>query len=463
MRDSTFGSAPPLNPTDSSRLLSATTHEPSVLFHRAYMSEPRAALEHEKYRAEPLKPLAIWDRPEGSEPSLLDLASRLPLRQEITVKNGVRVVLYFCGVLQCNNTSGFSSETELRNHQRSHIPAEERPHICGIDGCNRRFVYHKDRDRHQWAVHSYKRYYCSECDYEAARYNDLCKHFWREHTLATRPTREAAERNMVAVPSILTRPGKVPQDELKNRDRVKFARDKDASQKAPKRSVYVPSYADVLKQIPDISIKDADAGPVTAVAFTSPALSAPSSSPSEERTAVPSLHGKSPIPNKKSNFVPSAPTIAMTDEGYCTMDKTVTGLVPESATDNPNDDTCSLQSDGSVIGPSIPAARRRDLSVRFASEVVDHLATVEVSDDTFEFLPQLLLDYSKMLHRRAKPGIEKHASTFVRHHRRQIMDHARDHMRSESRTDTRPEKYDVSSWATNVSGTDGEAADVPAD
>ncbi|KAK0313496.1 hypothetical protein LTR01_001752 [Friedmanniomyces endolithicus] len=99
MRDSTFGSAPPLNPTDSSRLLSATTHEPSVLFHRAYMSEPRAALEHEKYRAEPPKPLAIWDRPEGSEPSLLDLASRFPLRQEVTVKNGVRVVLYFCGVL----------------------------------------------------------------------------------------------------------------------------------------------------------------------------------------------------------------------------------------------------------------------------------------------------------------------------------------------------------------------------
>ncbi|KAK0313495.1 hypothetical protein LTR01_001751 [Friedmanniomyces endolithicus] len=153
----------------------------------------------------------------------------------------------------------------------------------------------------------------------------------------------------------------------------------------------------------------------------------------------------------------------MTDEGYCTMDKTVTGLVPESATDNPNDDTCSLQSDGSVIGPSIPAARRRDLSVRFASEVVDHLATVEVSDDTFEFLPQLLLDYSKMLHRRAKPGIEKHASTFVRHHRRQIMDHARDHMRLESRTDIRPEKYDVSSWAMNISGTDGEAADAPAD
>ncbi|KAK1074491.1 hypothetical protein LTR74_001087 [Friedmanniomyces endolithicus] len=114
MRDSTFDSAPPLNPTESSRFLSATTHEQSVLFYRAYMSEPRAALEHEKHRAEPPKRLTIWDRPEGSEPSLLDLASRLPLRQEVTVKNGVRVVLYFCGVLQCNNTHGFSSETELR-------------------------------------------------------------------------------------------------------------------------------------------------------------------------------------------------------------------------------------------------------------------------------------------------------------------------------------------------------------
>ncbi|KAK0972900.1 hypothetical protein LTS01_014794 [Friedmanniomyces endolithicus] len=43
------------------------------------------------------------------------------------------------------------------------------------------------------------------------------------------------------------------------------------------------------------------------------------------------------------------------------------------------------------------------------------------------------------------------------------MDHARDHMRLESRTGTRPEKYDVLSWATSISGNDGEAADVPAD
>ncbi len=43
------------------------------------------------------------------------------------------------------------------------------------------------------------------------------------------------------------------------------------------------------------------------------------------------------------------------------------------------------------------------------------------------------------------------------------MDHARDKMRLESRTDTRPEEYDVRSWATNISGTGGEAVDVPAD
>ncbi|KAK1809296.1 hypothetical protein LTR12_016351 [Friedmanniomyces endolithicus] len=247
------------------------------------------------------------------------------------------------------------------------------------------------------------------------------------------------------------------------RDGIDVARDEHASQEAPERSVHSPSYSDVLDDILDTSTKYQDAWPVTAVAFTDTAISAPSSSSSEERAAVPFLHDKSPVPNKNSNFVPGAPTIAMTDEGYYTMDKTVTGLVPESAIVDPNDDACSIRTDGSIIGPSIPAVRRRDLSVRFASEMVDHLSTVEVSNDTFELLPQLLLDYSIMLHRRARPGTEKHASTFVRHHRRQIMDHARDKMQLKSRTNTRPENYDVLSWATNISGTDNEAAEVPAD
>ncbi|KAK0270119.1 hypothetical protein LTR35_014367 [Friedmanniomyces endolithicus] len=449
-------SGPPLNATDLSRFFSATKPEPLALLHGAYLSHIPAAREQRKYQPELSEPLTVWGRPEDSEPTLLDLVSRYPLRQEVTVENGVRVVLYFCGVLQCNNANGFSSETELRKHQRSHIPAEKRPHICGIDGCTMRFLYLAYRIRHQEEAHFNVQHYCSECALSCKSRSSLRRHVKQNHPFARRPTYEAARSRLAAVPSSSTGPCIVLQHKPEIGDGTDVARDEHASQEAPERSVHSPSYSDVLDDILDTSTNDQDAWPVTAVAFTDPAISAPSSSSSEKRAAVPFLHDKSPVPNKNNNFVPGAPTIAMTDEGYYTMDKTMTGLVPESATDHPNDDTCSIQSDDSIIGPSIPAARRRDLSVRFASEMVDHLATVKVSDDTFENLPQLLLDYSKMLHRRARPGVEKHASTF-------IMDHARDKMRSESRTDTRPEKYDILSWTTNISGTGGEAADVPAD
>ncbi|KAK0938256.1 hypothetical protein LTR29_010131 [Friedmanniomyces endolithicus] len=427
------------------------------------MRETQASRERRNHRPESSKPLTSWGRPEDSQPTLLNLASRYPLRREVTVKNGVRVVLYFCGVLLCDNALGFSSETELRKHQRSHIPAEERPHMCGIDGCTRRFLYLAHRHRHQEEVHFNVQYYCSECVYSSKQYQVLGRHYMDKHPSATMPSREAARSRLAAVSSSLTEPCIVPQDKLTARDGADPVLDEQASQEVLERSVHTLRYFDVLDDISDTSTKDQGAWPITAVASTNPALSAPGGISSEERAAMPLLHDRTPVPNKNNDFVPAVATITMTDEGYYTIDKTVTGLVPESAMNDPNDDTCSIRTDNSIIGPSIPAARRRDLSVRFASEMVDHLTTVEVSDDTFEFLPQLLLDYSKMLHRRARPGIEKHASTFVRHHRRQIMDHARDHMRLESRTGARPEKYDVRSWATNISGTDGEAADVPAD
>lgn len=116
MREVTSDIGRPLNSIESWRHLSASTPEPlaSLHPHRPYMLEPRVAHEHSNHRPESSKLPTFWGRPEDSEPTLLDLVSRYPLRQEVTVKNGVRVVLYFCGVLQCNNTYGFSSEVELR-------------------------------------------------------------------------------------------------------------------------------------------------------------------------------------------------------------------------------------------------------------------------------------------------------------------------------------------------------------
>ncbi|KAK3640062.1 hypothetical protein LTR56_012037 [Elasticomyces elasticus] len=150
-----------------------------------------------------------------------------------------------------------------------------------------------------------------------------------------------------------------------------------------------------------------------------------------------------------------------TDEGYCSNNKTEPFM--EIRKDQ-GCDTGSICTDNQDIGEAISPKARQELSRRFASELVETLVIEDLTDDVFKLLPDILQDFSQMLSDKARFGVEKKASTFVRHHRENIARYAREQLTADVGRDASDvPTYDVSSWAAGISGAANEAAEIPDD
>ncbi|KAK4958980.1 hypothetical protein LTR10_003779 [Elasticomyces elasticus] len=151
-----------------------------------------------------------------------------------------------------------------------------------------------------------------------------------------------------------------------------------------------------------------------------------------------------------------------TDEGYYSNNKT-----EPSSMEIEKDQACytgSICTDNQDIGEAISPKARQELSRRFASELIESLVIEDLTDDVLKLLPDILQDFSQMLSDKARFGVEKKASTFVRHHRENIARYAREQLTTDpGRDDSDVAKYDVSSWAAGIFGAANETADVPDD
>jgi hypothetical protein len=118
--------------------------------------------------------------------------------------------------------------------------------------------------------------------------------------------------------------------------------------------------------------------------------------------------------------LPIAPTvaIAMTDEGYQSMTKQEnldTGEVDAVS------DRDSVRTDNR--DSRLPQNVKEQLSIYFAQEILDNIQLTgdEVAgaiDDICSALPDLLREFSTLVARQARPGIEERACIFVRHQRK---------------------------------------------
>ena len=127
-----------------------------------------------------------------------------------------------------------------------------------------------------------------------------------------------------------------------------------------------------------------------------------------------------PIPDTIEDQGEHAPTIAptMTDEGYQSMDK-------QDSLDKGDveavSDADSVRTDNRDSG--LPPNVKEQLSTYFAQEILDNLELTgdELAgaiDDICNPLPDLLREFSALVARQAKPGIEERACIFVRHQRK---------------------------------------------
>ncbi|KAK4893951.1 hypothetical protein LTR27_007757 [Elasticomyces elasticus] len=131
---------------------------------------------------------------------------------------------------------------------------------------------------------------------------------------------------------------------------------------------------------------------------------------------------------------------------------------------NDEDDLCSIRTDAQDIGAGIGQDQRKELAGRFATELLDSLASEDLTEDVLAAMPELLLDFSKVLAHKATGDVQRTATTFVRHHRRNIVRCAQE--RLDMGTKILPpgmEKTDITSWVARISGDGTEAAEVPLD
>ncbi|KAK3634401.1 hypothetical protein LTR56_015280 [Elasticomyces elasticus] len=167
-----------------------------------------------------------------------------------------------------------------------------------------------------------------------------------------------------------------------------------------------------------------------------------------------------PQSRRGSNSVGTMPT---TIETRVATEKDETDSAAEHI-EYDQDDVLSIRTDARDIGTSISQNKRRELAVRFAAELLDNLRPDDVTEDVLALLPEMLFDFSKVLDHKARGGVQQKASIFVRHHRKNIVQFAREHLDTDMRTlRTDVEKFDINSWAANVSGHENETAKVPPD
>jgi len=80
--------------------------------------------------------------------------------------------LHICKYPECGRS--FDWRSSLVAHEESHIPYEERTHVCGFEGCGKRFIDAVRLQKHL-IVHSEKRdkFNCTQCDKVAFYLNKI--------------------------------------------------------------------------------------------------------------------------------------------------------------------------------------------------------------------------------------------------------------------------------------------------
>ncbi|KAK5701612.1 hypothetical protein LTR97_004428 [Elasticomyces elasticus] len=158
----------------------------------------------------------------------------------------------------------------------------------------------------------------------------------------------------------------------------------------------------------------------------------------------------------------SAGTAPTTVEGNSSANKS--GIPSSGEAQHDHDDLRSIVSDNRDIGATVSRHDRKTFAIRFACELIDSLELTELSDRTFASLPDIILDFSRLLDHRAHHEVEHKASTFVRHHRENISRYARECLQFELRK-SRLDRgaYDFFSWIAGVSGGGDQPADRPPD
>ncbi|KAK3626899.1 hypothetical protein LTR56_019525 [Elasticomyces elasticus] len=158
----------------------------------------------------------------------------------------------------------------------------------------------------------------------------------------------------------------------------------------------------------------------------------------------------------------SAGTAPTTVEGNSPANKS--GLPLSGEAQHAHDDLPSILSDNRDIGATVSRHDRKTFAIRFACELIDSLDLKELSDGTFTSLPDIILDFSRLLDHRAHHKVEHQASTFVRHHRENISRYARECLQFELRKSRlNSGVYDFVSWIAGVSGDGDQPADRPSD
>ncbi|KAK5733160.1 hypothetical protein LTR17_009901 [Elasticomyces elasticus] len=158
----------------------------------------------------------------------------------------------------------------------------------------------------------------------------------------------------------------------------------------------------------------------------------------------------------------SAGTVPTTVEGNSSANKSGAPISGEAQHDH--DELRSIQTDNRDIGATVSRHDRKTFAIRFACELIDSLELTELSDRTFTSLPDIILDFSRLLDHRAHHEVEHKASTFVRHHRENISRYARECLQFELRKSRlNSGVYDFFSWIAGVSGDGDQPADRPSD
>lgn len=103
-----------------------------------------------------------------------------------------------CSAPECRHRAQgktFKTLSELRKHERTHLPETERPHACRVPGCPRKFFWPKDLKRHVEVYHEKAKVRCEHCGTELCRQDDLARH------IATVHKQQAASPRNWAAPS----------------------------------------------------------------------------------------------------------------------------------------------------------------------------------------------------------------------------------------------------------------------
>lgn len=100
---------------------------------------------------------------------------------------------YYCTFEGCKRRGkAWNTESELRKHQRVHLPKHLRPHPCPY--CEQRFNYPKDVARHVSSKHQVgPPSTCQKCGQVLSRGDNLQRHMWKQHNICMTPnTMESA-------------------------------------------------------------------------------------------------------------------------------------------------------------------------------------------------------------------------------------------------------------------------------